>query len=89
MCQSIHGQYYCCHIYIDVSCAALVLLSSSLMSTKVMLISPSEMLDALASSDTTMVSLKVSSNSLISSGMMGIDITVEGIGSLASAGRNS
>ena len=54
-----------------------------------MLFPPSVMLDALASPDTSMVSLKLSLNSFSLSGMMGIDMTTEGIGSLLSAGSKS
>ena len=53
-----------------------------------MLITPSVTLAALASSDTSMVSLKFSSNSLPSSVMMGIVKATEGIGSLSSVGPN-
>ena len=53
-----------------------------------MLITPSVTLAALASSDTSMVSLKFLSNSLSSSVMMGIVMTTEGIGSLSSVGPN-
>ena len=53
-----------------------------------MLISPSVILAALLSSDTSMVSLKVSLNSLTVSLMMGIGMTIDGIGSLSSVGPN-
>ena len=53
-----------------------------------MLITPSVTLAALASSDTSMVSLKFSSISLSSSGMMGIVMICEGIGSLSFVGPN-
>ena len=53
-----------------------------------MLISPSVTLAALPSSDTSMVSLKVSLNSLTISSTMGMDMTSEGIGSLSSVGPN-
>ena len=54
-----------------------------------MLITPSVTLAALASADTSMVSLKFSSNSLSSSVSMGIVMTSDGIGSLSLTGSNA
>ena len=67
---------------------AIVLPPSSLMSTIVTLIAPSVTLAALSSAATSMVSLKFSSNSLLLSFMMRMDMTIEGIGSLSSVGPN-
>ena len=53
-----------------------------------MLICPSVTLAASPSADTSRVSLKFSSRSLSSSLMMGMDMTLEGIGSFSSVGPN-
>ena len=75
-------------IILQVLHSAVILPSSSLMSTIVMLIGPSVTLAALPSADTSRVSLKFSFNSLLSSSLIGICMISEGIGSLSSVGPN-